>query len=401
MIPAIRQRFNANFTPEKYRHFLTHLDERCGTHIKFRNSETPCFFPRALIEQMAAYGKKLIEQLLTGPASADYRRRSDATIPPEFNAPGETPRPLFIQVDFGLIRNAAGGIEPRLVEIQGFASLYAYQAALAQQYEESYALRHMDASLRFLPAGMDLDAYYALLRRAILAGHDAENVVLMEIDPYDQKTLPDFLATQELFGIKIVNISDILKQGNQLFYQHHGKNIPIRRIYNRVIVDELMRKNKTLPFSFRDDLDVEWAGHPNWFFRLSKFSIPFLKHSCVPKTWFLHELDSLPDDPENCVLKPLYSFAGIGVIVGPTLEDLQRIPPEKRVEYILQERLSFAPVIETPCGPTQAEVRVMFIWLDTLQQGPTLVRTGRGKMMGVDYNRNLDWVGSSAGFYPE
>lgn len=400
MIAEIRRRFNSTFTPEKYRHFLTHLDDRCGTHIKFRNSETPCFFPKALVEQMAACGQELIEQLLTGPASAEYRRRSDATIPPEFNAPGETPQPLFVQVDFGLIRNVAGEIEPRLVEIQGFASLYAFQAALAEQYRESYTLDRLDPSLRFLPAGMDLDAYYALLRRAILAGHDPENVVLMEIDPFDQKTLPDFLVTQKLFGIKIVNVSDILKQGNQLFYQHNGKSVPIRRIYNRVIVDELIRKNRALPFSFGDALDVEWAGHPNWFFRLSKFSIPFLKHPCVPKTWFLHEVDSLPADPENYVLKPLYSFAGIGVIVGPTRDDLQRIPPENRSQYILQERLSFAPVIETPCGPTQAEARIMFIWFDTLQQGPTLVRTGRGKMMGVDYNRNMDWVGSSAGFYP-
>jgi hypothetical protein len=166
-----------------------------------------------------------------------------------------------------------------------------------------------------------------------------------------------------------------------------------------VIADELARKKKQLPFSFTDDLEVEWAGHPNWFFRISKFSIPFLKHPCVPKTKFLHQADPVPDHLENYVLKPLYSFAGTGVIVGPTAEDLAAIPSAKKPEFILQERMDFEPVIETPCGPTKAEIRIMYIWVDALRPGPILVRMGRGKMMGVDYNRNMEWVGSSAGLF--
>jgi hypothetical protein len=231
--------------------------------------------------------------------------------------------------------------------------------------------------------------------------HDPANVILMEIDPAQQKTLPDFLLTERLLGIKTVSITDIHKVGSYLFYEDGGKRFPIRRIYNRVIVDELIRKNLKFAFRFDEDLKVEWAGHPNWFFRMSKFSLPYLQHDCVPKTWFVDRMEKPPDNLENYVLKPLFSFAGLGVIFHPKKEDLARIPQEKRSQYILQERMQFEPVIDTPHGATKAEVRVMYIWLEELLPVMTIIRMGRGLMMGVDHNRNLEWVGSSAGLYLE
>jgi hypothetical protein len=395
MVPSLRQRFNANFTAEKYRAFLARLDKACGTHVKFRNSETPCFYPKSLLGKMASYGEELIHQLMNNSA---YLATSRNVIPPEFNVAGSSSHPEFVQVDFGLVRDAEGNIEPKLVEIQGFPSLYAYQNTLAHEYISVYGL---DPRLKFLLGGLERQSYVVLLRGAILGGCDPENVILMEIDPGEQKTLPDFLLTEKLCGIKTVNVMDIYKEGRQLFYRSEGKLTPIRRIYNRVIVDELVRKEKVLPFSLCDDLDVEWAGHPNWFFRLSKFSIPYLRHPCVPWTRFLHLLNAMPDEPAKYVLKPLFSFSGIGVIVGPTKEDLAAITPEKRSQYIIQERLDFEPLIHTPHGPTKAEVRIMYIWRDTVRPGPVLVRMGRGKMMGVDYNRDMEWVGSSAGLYPD
>jgi len=394
MIPHLRKRFNAAFTPQKYRDFLDGLDRACGTHVSFRNSETPCFLPKALIDRLVADGRALIEQLIN---DAEYRRRSEAAVPEEFRVPGETGHPLFVQVDFGLVRNAQGEIEPRLVEIQGFPSLYAYQVAIAREYQRAYSL---DANLRFLPPGLDVEAYYALLRRAIVADHDPENVVLLEIDPFEQKTLPDFLLTAQVVGIRIINAFDVIQNDKQLYYEQDGRRIPIRRIYNRVIFDELARKGKPLPFNPAVEIDVEWADHPSWFFRISKFSIPFLHHPAVPQTRFLSEVDHLPDHPEGYVLKPLFSFAGHGVVIGPTREKLAAIPPEERGQYVLQERIEFEPVIETPCGPTKVEVRIMFLWVDKLQHGAILLRMGRGAMMNVSYNRELDWVGSSAAFYP-
>ena len=392
MIPALRERFNREYTPEKYRAFLAALDAACGTHVKFRVCETPCFFPRALVERLAAAGCEMVHQLVSDPV---YREASRAAIPPQFNVPGESPRPLFVQADFGLVRGAGGEIEPRLVEIQGFPSLYAYQTLLLDAYRRSYAL---DFSLGGFLDFPDADSYLRELRRAIMGGHDPENVVLLEIHPWEQKTLPDFTATEKLLGVRPVCITEVTKEGRQLFYAHEGKRIPIRRIYNRVIVDELVRKDLMLPFSFTDDLDVEWAGHPNWFFRISKFSIPFLKHPAVPRAWFLDQMDKWPADLENYVLKPLFSFAGLGVIVGPTRAELDAIPPEKRHEYLFQERMRFEPVIATPHGATQAELRIMFLWVDELKAGPVIVRMGRGKMMGVDHNRDLEWVGASAAF---
>ena len=392
MIPELRQRYNATFTPEKYQRFLQEMDARSGTHVKFRTSETPCFFPKPLLDQMAQYGKELIHQL----DGLEYRKASFASIPPDFNVPNEAPHPMFIQVDFGLVRDAAGQLQPKLVELQGFPSLYAYQALISQLYMEIFELAQ---NLQYLLGGLDWEGYKTLLQRAIVADHDPDTVILMEIDPLQQKTLPDFLLTEKLLGIKTVSITDIKKAGNSLYYQSGGQRIPIERIYNRAIVDEIIRKAIKLNFRFTDDLKVEWAGHPNWFFRMSKFSLPYLNHVSVPKTWFLDRMKKVPDDLEHYILKPLFSFAGLGVNINPTKADITAIPPEKRSQYILQERMNFEPVIETPLGATKAEVRVMYIWLDELLPVMTIIRMGRGLMMGVDHNRNMEWVGSSAGFF--
>jgi hypothetical protein len=395
MIVSLRQQFNASFTPENYQTFLRRIDDACGTHVQFRLSETPCFFPKELINRMARDGKELIRQLVDDPA---YRAKSEEAVPAEFKVPNEPDHPMFVQVDFGLVRDVAGELQPKLVELQAFPSLYAYQGPLAEAYIDVYGL---DGRLKYFLSGLDTNSYRELLRRAIVGTHDPENVILMEIDPAHQKTLPDFLLTEKMLGVRTVDIVDIRKEGARLYYERGGKRIPIRRIYNRAIVDELERKQVKVAFDWRDDLEVEWAGHPNWYFRISKFSIPYLQHASVPKTWFLDRLPEIPRDLENYALKPLYSFAGLGVVIAPKKEDIAAIPAEKRPYYILQERMHFEPVIATPFGGTKAEVRVMYIWLEELTPVLTIIRMGRGLMMGVDHNKNMEWVGASAGLYWE
>ena len=390
MIPSYRRAFNSNFTPEKYELMRREMTARCGMEVPFALCETPCFFPNTLVERMGEDGKALIRQLVESP---EYRARSEASIPAEFRVPNESPHPMFIQVDFGLVRDSAGELQPKLVELQAFPSLYAYQPVLAQAYIDVFSL---DTKLRYFLSGLDSASYQRLLQDAIVAGHDPANVVLMEVHPEEQKTRPDFLLTERLLRIRTVCITKIRKEGRRLFYEEDGKQVPIKRIYNRTIVDELERKGVTLPFDFRDDLDVEWAGHPNWYFRISKYSIPYLKHPSVPRTWFLDQLTEVPADLENFVLKPLYSFAGLGVVVAPSRKEIEAIPAAKRSDYILQERLNFTPVVETPHGATKVELRIMYVWLDELVPVLTIVRMGRGLMMGVDHNKNMKWVGSSA-----
>ena len=390
MISSYRRSFNANFTDEKYDRLRSEMAVRCGMEVPFALCETPCFFPSALVERMGEDGKALIHQLVDSP---EYRKGSEASIPANFRVPNEAPHPMFIQVDFGLVRDAVGELQPKLVELQAFPSLYAYQPVLSQAYIDVFDL---DPNLKYFLSGLDASSYKRLLSDAIVAGHDPVNVVLMEVHPEEQKTRPDFLLTEKLLGIRTVCITKIRKQGRCLFYEENGKQIPIERIYNRTIVDELERKGIQLPFDFRDDLDVEWAGHPNWYFRISKYSIPYLKHASVPRTWFLDQLTEVPADLENFVLKPLYSFAGLGVVIAPSRADIDAIPAAKRSEYILQERLNFTPVVETPFGETKAELRIMYVWLDELRPVMTIVRMGRGLMMGVDHNKNMKWVGSSS-----
>jgi hypothetical protein len=395
MIPALREAFNRNFLPETYQQLLRDLEAAAGTPIAFRVSETPCFLPKALLDQMAEYGRDLVLQLVNNP---EYRRASEVTVAPRYNVANESPRPMFLQVDFGLARNANGELEPKLVELQAFPSLYGYQPMLAKQYIESYRL---PAELGIYLGGYDHDRYLQLMRKLIVAGHDPENVILLEIHPEKQKTLCDFLITQHDLGIPIVDILKLKKRGTRLFYENAGREVPVQRIYNRCIVDELERKGIELPFDLTQPLDVEWAGHPNWYYRISKFSIPYLKHPCVPKTWLLDQNSTVPRDNENYVLKPLYSFAGLGIKFNPTQADVDAIPAEQRPHYMLQERMRFEPVIKTPHGMTQAEIRIMYVWPEDGEITPVLplLRMGRGIMMGVDHNKNLDWVGGSAALW--
>jgi hypothetical protein len=393
MIPELRRRFNRDYTPAKYQQFLSRLSAACGVPIEFRVSETPCFLPAALVQEMADTGRELVRQLVE---SATYRKASDATIPPLYHVPGEAPLPLFVQVDFGLVREPDGALAPKLVELQAFPSLYGYQPVAAELYRECFGL---PPDLGLFLSGLEEETYWELLRQVIVGGHAPENVVLLEVDPHGQKTLPDFKIHEQRLGIATVDIRGLVRQGRRLHHVKDGRLIAIDRIYNRCIVDELERKGVALPFDLRADLDVEWAGHPNWYFRISKFSIPFLKHACVPRTWFLDEVESLPADRENYLLKPLYSFAGAGIRFAPTEAEIAAIPERERHRYILQERVAFAPVIETPHGATQMEVRIMYVWPEGGELTPVLplLRMGRGKMMGVDHNQGMAWVGGSAG----
>jgi hypothetical protein len=384
LIPSLRQRFNEQFRPEKYQRFLRLLEQRSHTPAHFRHSETPFFLPNALASRMAEAGQELIFQLTE---NRSYLADSEKVIPDQWRVRGEEGPPLFVQVDFGLDTD----LNPQLVEIQGFPTLYAYQPVMAECYQEAYDL----GDLAYLPNGLTLDEYKAKLRQAIVGDHYPDEVVLLEIDPWNQKTCGDFRVTEEWFGVRTVDILDVKQIGRSLFYERDGRRVPIRRIYNRAIVDELERRGVTLPFDITGDLDVEWAGHPNWFFRISKFSLPYLHHATVPETHFLSSAPRI-QNPADWVLKPLFSFAGLGVVVGPTQEQIEAADPES---YILQRRIQFASPINTPHGPTKCEIRMMYLWLDDEPELVNLIiRTGRGAQMGVDFNKGLEWVGASAAF---
>ena len=338
----------------------------------------------------------------------------------------ETPHPNFLTADFALVKdqNVAGGLEPKLVEIQAFPSVFGYQAVLNSSYRGVFSLPD---SLGTYLSGLDEVGYWELLGKTIVGKHAPENVVLTEVDPLIQKTLPDFLVTANRLGIKVVNIRSLKAEKNRLFYEgDSGRWIPIHRIYNRAIADELIARNVVLPFALDGEWDVEWAGHPNWYFLISKFSIPWLFGrlnglGVVPPGVFLSDfLDGngkdrlmaagvpLPDKagPDTSygelLLKPLFSFAGKGIQFEPTRAQLGEIPRSRRGDYLVQQRMHFEPTIATPHGLTQAEIRILYLWPDGGELTPalSLVRLGRGKMMGVDHNKNQEWVGASGAFYP-
>jgi hypothetical protein len=407
VIQSLRRELNIRYRPVHYKKLLADLQNSIGAPIEFRVAETPCFFPAELMQQAAATGNALTSMLVGNDA---YLKASARAIPEPFRMPNETPHPHFMTADFGLVRTAGGKLELRLVELQAFPSVFAFQSVLSQTYREVFAL---DETLDGFLGGHTETSFWKLYSQVVLGGHDPENVVLTEVDPYHQKTLPDFLITAKQLGISIVDISELVRIAQpggapKLFRRDGERLIPVHRIYNRAIVDEIVRRAVRLPFDYREPLDVEWAGHPNWYFHVSKFSIPFLDHPAVPPAVFLSDwingkgTDRLPSDRESLILKPLFSFAGKGIQFAPTDDDLQSIAESQRGEYLLQERVHFEPTIETPFGPTQAEIRILYLWPDGGDMDPvlSLIRLGRGKMMGVDHNRDQQWVGASAAFCP-
>ncbi len=388
MIPGKRKEFNQFWTDHRYQQFLHRLEVSLGLMPGFHICETPLFFPASLTARLRQAGEELVSQAL----SKEVHSRTGRSVPENWRVPGDEGIPHFIQVDFALTGDPADP-EPRLIELQGFPTVYAFQTELARQYRQFAGF----PGLHYLPdPETDDQDYFALLRQVIVGKEDPAETILLEIDPLQQKTYIDFYLTQKHTGISIVNVRDLIRRGNKYFYRRDGRETGIKRIYNRLIFDEYERKQVISQADFRTMDSVDWVTHPNWYYRISKFILPFLNHPSVPGAWFLHEAPA-DLDYRNYVLKPLFSFAGTGVLVDVTRQDIDRIPPDLRQDFILQEKVTYAPVLQTPDEPARAEIRVMFLWDGTRHRCVNmLARISKGKMMGVDFNKNKTWVGSSA-----
>jgi hypothetical protein len=333
---------------------------------------------------------------LSRPASLHASRKA---VPPALDVPGAGDHPTFAQADFAVTRDSAGRLAPKLIELQAFASLYAFQIY------QSRALARITPGgdgLDYYLSELDDDSYVQTVGDAILGGFPAENVVLMDIDPRTQKTYVDFALTEKLWGVRPVSATEIEKRGRELWYRRDGKPTRILRIYNRLIFDELLAKGIALPIDFTQPLDVSWAGHPNWYFRWSKHSLPSLSHPAAPEARLLSDFDGPPPDLDKWVLKPLFSFAGSGVKVDVTPADFDAVPAAERPHTVLMRRVEYAPVVETADGNrSKVEVRVMFLWRDGKPfPVTTLARLSQGKMMGVAFNKDRTWVGSSGCLWP-
>ncbi|MCB0636454.1 MAG: hypothetical protein KDC54_07535, partial [Lewinella sp.] len=364
MIPALREAFNRNFSESRYQQLVDAIAHEFDHRPPFRIAETPIFLNAALRRKIEAACEDIVRVV----AAPDFKVHSQSAVLAGQAVPNEDDHTTFLQMDFGLCRDKNGEIVPQLIETQGFPSLYFFQDALARAFQQHYDL---PSELHHLFSGLDSTTYREKLREIIVGDCDPENVILLEVEPEKQVTAIDFYIAKRWLGIEPVCISKVIMEGTKLFYEKNGRRIPIHRIFNRVIFDELIKRDD-LPrdFYLTNEADVEWVGHPNWFFRISKHTLPLINSPYSPDATMLSDLAEIPQDLHNYVLKPLYSFAGTGVIINLNRYDLESITDPEN--YILQRKVEYAPVIPTPDGPAKAEIRMMMLW-EKGQERPYLV----------------------------
>lgn len=392
MIPSLRQQYNQQFTRERYAAYIAELEQVFPGQLEFRLAETPVFVPTTFRNQMHEACESILDVVL----SPEYKRQSEAAIPQHLLVPGNEGVPQFIAFDFGVCTGRNGTLEPQMIELQAFPTLFAWHLIVPE-----VLARHFQMPEGFTPffPGIDKATYVAMLRKIIVGENRPEEVVLLELFPHQQKTRVDFYATRDLLGIGIVCLTELITEGQQLFYEKEGRKIPIRSIYNRVIFDELLQQPAAVQEKgkiFQQQWDVLWVPHPNWFYRISKYSLPFISHPFVPHTQFMHTIKQFPQDLENYVAKPLFSFAGQGVIIDVTREALEQIKDPEN--WILQRKVNYAPAIQTPDEGAKAEIRIFYFWEPGAPRPVAvnnLARLSKGKMVGVRYNKDKEWVGGS------
>jgi hypothetical protein len=396
MIKSIRQQFNADFKADTYQQLLSWVEAQHNHMPPFRIAETPVFIPKDLKEKLITACEEITDVIV----QPDFKARSEGAVIAGQMVPGETDHTAFLQMDFGICVDKDGTLSPQLIEVQGFPSLYFFQDMIARGYRQHY---NIPENFTHLFGGLDSATYINMLRDIIIGDHHPENVILLEVEPEKQVTAIDFIVAKHAIGIETVCVSKLKVKGKDVFYEKDGRLIKVERIFNRVIFDELIKRDD-LPreFYFTKEHNVSYAGHPHWFFRISKHTLPLLDSQYVPKSYFLSDLDEFPDDLHNYVLKPLYSFAGTGVLININRHDLEAI--EDRENYILQRKVEYAPVVETPNIPSKCEIRMLMLWEKGAPR-PVIVnnlaRLSKGIMVGVRYNKDKDWVGGSVGFFEQ
>ena len=395
MVAKIREQFNKDFTEKKYQDFLADLNSKHPGQIDFRVAETPVFIPADFTKKMLDACESIVDII----TKSDFKELTQRSIPKNEDVPNENEHTDFIAFDFGICENEKGELEPQLVEMQGFPTLFAFQAYYPEILEKHFQIPNNFSN--YLD-GFDKHSYLQFLKEIILDNHRPENVILLEIKPEKQKTRIDFYCTSDYLGIPIVCLTDLIQEGRKLFYKKDGKKIQVKRIYNRIIFDELSQIKDSLGevVDITQPLDIEWAPHPNWFYRISKFMLPMIHNPYVPETFYLNDLKEIPPDLQNYVLKPLFSFAGQGVIIDVTKQDIDSVrDPEN---WILQRKVKYADVIKTLNLPAKAEIRIFYFWKKGAERPVAvnnLARLSKGKMIGVRYNMDKDWVGGSVAYF--
>ena len=401
MIPAIRAAFNVQFTEAKYKRYLALLNAPFKDPIPFRIAETPVFIDRDFKMQLLDAGDYIC-QFITHPS---FSNQTADAIHKGLHIPNEATLPECIVIDFAIAEGQDGKMMPQLIELQGFPSLFAFELLQAQALEKVF---HLPKNFSPFLNGYTQASYLDFFKSMVL-GEQAKHTILLEIKPYEQKTRPDLMLTEAWLNVPIVCLSQIYLKDKSLYYQKDGIEYKIERIYNRVVYDELMQQAPVFIQQFQlleQAENIEWINHPNHFFRISKYILPLFNHPLIPEAYLLadwknNQIDTALNLAEY-ICKPLFSFGGQGVMLDPTIDSIHAInDPEN---WILQKKVTYAAVIETPSGPSKAEIRLFYFWdkqIGRYVATNNLTRISKGPMIGVSFNNTATWIGGSISYFEE
>src|ERR1700736_925629 len=137
MVPALRKAFNAAFTKQQYDAFLTRLKGNYPGAIEFHVAETPVFVPKEFADKINSVCETIIDRIV----APDFKKLTERSIPSTDRVPNEKNHCHFLVFDFGVcIDEDTGELQPKLIEMQGFPSLFGFQVYYPDLLREYFSI---------------------------------------------------------------------------------------------------------------------------------------------------------------------------------------------------------------------------------------------------------------------
>lgn len=390
MFTKIREQFNAVFDISQSKNIWDDIDKEFPGYRDFKIAEIPVFLDNELKSKLLMAGNTCLDVIL----APDFIQKNMGS---EFQFGQKNSKPDFICLDFAITLNEHDEFIPKLIEAQGFPTLLGFQQYLTGKFK-----KHCQIPSGFTSHFNRINAFHFSEKIGSILKQYGDDTVLLEAYPEKQRTRLDFKLTEAYWGIKTVCLSQIEANSGKLYYKTGDNLKPINAIYNRVIIEEVVKTYPELltKIELLKEVEVSWISHPDWYYLISKAALPLFKGPYVPSSKIFYKGDDIPENLEDYILKPLFEYGGDGVQL-----DLNQSIFEsclENVPYLLQQKVRYADCILLPNGQKRkAEIRLIY-GQEPSKKRPTLLanltRLSDSGWMNTSQNFT-DFTGGSIAFF--